>query len=172
LEEVQANRVKRVLVLNASYEPLNVCTVRRGVELVVRGKAEVILPVDGLVWRAEKLKVPVPSVIRLRYYVRVPWLEVPLNKKNVLRRDNYTCQYCGRRGKVMTVDHVVPKSRGGKDTWENLVCACPRCNARKGERTPEEAGMRLLRPPRRPTRLQLLLWEGLPDPRWRQFLFF
>lgn len=174
MEEVQTDRLKSrtVLLLNGSYEPLNICTVRRGVELLYLGKAELLHSHDGRLVRGQKRSFPRPSVIRLRYYVRVKRGDVPLTKKNILRRDGYTCQYCGARGESMTVDHVIPRSQGGKDTWENLVCACFDCNRRKGERTPREAGMRLLRKPRKPSHIHLMLSEiSIPDPRWKSYLF-
>jgi len=174
MEEIQTNRLKAkaVLLLNGSYEPLNICTVRRGVELLYLGKAELLHSYDGRLVRGETLSIPRPSVIRLRYYVRVRREEIPLTKRNILRRDNNTCQYCGAKGEGMTVDHVIPRSQGGAHTWENLVCACPSCNSRKGERTPEQAGMPLCRTPRKPSHIHLLLAQvPIPDPSWKSYLF-
>ncbi len=162
-----------VLVLNGNYEPLNITTVKRAVVLLFTGKAEIILPYDGEVMRSQYLEISKPSVIRLSRYVKVQRREVPLTKKNILRRDNYTCQYCGAREGNMTVDHVIPKVLGGKDTWENLVCACVSCNNRKGNRTPEQAGMKLLRKPKRPNYFLFRFRSTrLPDERWKAFLFY
>ena len=174
MEEVQTDRLrsKAVLLLNGSYEPLNLCTVRRGVELLFLGKAELLHSYPGRPLRSERTSFPRPSVIRLKYYVKVHRNGIPLTKRNILRRDNYTCQYCGRKGEDMTIDHVIPRSHGGEDSWENLVCACSECNARKGERTPGQAGMKLLRKPHRPSHIQLLVAEVKdPDPNWKSYLF-
>ncbi|AFZ37744.1 HNH endonuclease [Stanieria cyanosphaera PCC 7437] len=136
----------KVLVLNASYEPLNITSWRRAVVLLIKGKAEQ-LEHNGRFLYAD---VPLPTVIRLRYYVRVPYKEIPLTRRNVLERDRHTCQYCRAKNEQLTLDHVIPRSRGGGDTWENLVAACVRCNVKKGSRTPKEANMSLLTQPRRP----------------------
>jgi len=138
--------MSKVLVLNASYEPLNITSWRRAVVLLLKGKAE------QLEYKTTEIytSFPLPTVIRLRYYVRVPYKEIPLTRRNVLERDDHTCQYCSYRGDNLTLDHVVPRSRGGSDTWENLVAACVRCNVRKGNRTPTEASMPLNAQPRRP----------------------
>lgn len=162
----------KVLVLNQNYEPINISTTRRAITLLVVGKAESVINYDGVFYRSEKLSVARPSVIRLKRYIRFRRREIPLTKKNILRRDHYTCQYCGSREGPMTIDHVIPKRLGGRDTWENLVCACLKCNNKKGDRTPEEAGMKLLRKPRKPNYFLFLFnGENLPDPRWKPFLF-
>ena len=176
MEEGSGDRVggilgRPVLLLNQSYEPLNVITVRRAIRLLLAHKAEVVYTVDGRLIKSPSLSMPVPSVLRMQYYIRVRRREPPLSKKNILRRDRYTCQYCGTRGRHMTVDHVIPRALGGGDTWENLVCACPRCNARKAERTPQEAGMRLLRKPKKPSYIGIILAQtGIPDSRWVEFV--
>ncbi|MCW6037289.1 HNH endonuclease [Spirulina subsalsa FACHB-351] len=136
----------KVLVLNASYEPLNITSWRRAVVLLLKGKAE------QLEFDTQEIytRFPTPTVIRLRYYVRVPYKEIPLTRRNILERDDHSCQYCRFRGDNLTLDHVIPRSRGGGDSWENLVAACVRCNVHKGNRTPNEAQMPLLSQPRRP----------------------
>ncbi|ERN40241.1 restriction endonuclease [Rubidibacter lacunae KORDI 51-2] len=136
----------KVLVLNASYEPLNLTSWRRAVVLLLKGKAEQLEHNGKLVYT----QFPLPTVIRLRHYVRVPYKEIPLTRRNILERDNNMCQYCGTRNEQLTLDHVLPRSRGGPETWENIVAACVRCNVRKGSRTPREANMPLNRHPRRP----------------------
>jgi 5-methylcytosine-specific restriction endonuclease McrA len=141
---------RRALVLNQNYEPLNVCSVRRAFVLVYHGKADVLELGD------EPLSAPgaaydTPSVIRLRHYIRRPHPRPRLTRREVFMRDEDRCQYCGRRGGNLTLDHVMPKHRGGEHAWENLVTACRECNHRKGGRTPQEARMRLLRPPVRPS---------------------
>ena len=141
----------RVLILNQSFEPLQVCSARRAVTLLFAGKAERVE--DGhRVLRSPSLVFVIPSVIRLhRYIVRPARPAISFTKKNILKRDAYTCMYCGRNGgERMTIDHVVPKSLGGRTVWENVVSACRACNLRKGNKPPEEMGMRLLRPPAKP----------------------
>lgn len=140
-----------VLVLNQSMEPLNVTSLRRAVRLVYAGKAAVVHDRGRNIGSAT-FQMRLPSVIRMLYYVVMKPRPIALTKKNVLLRDDYLCQYCGHKTEraTATVDHVVPSSRGGKSTFENLVCCCSPCNARKKDRSPEEAGMRLRRAPRRP----------------------
>jgi len=139
-----------VLVLNYTYEPLHFTNARRAVTLLLAGKAESVESSPRVV-RSPSRVFPLPSVIRLAVYIRKPFLErVAFNKKNILRRDGYTCQYCSRRGEKLTVDHVMPRSRGGQTTWTNVVAACLRCNLFKGNRTVEEARLRLIREPVHP----------------------
>ncbi|MGI6368235.1 MAG: HNH endonuclease [Anaerolineae bacterium] len=141
-----------VLVLNATYEPISIVSQRRAVVLLLKNKAEIVEAAKERL-RAARLSLPVPLVIRLVYYVRVPHRSVtPLTRRAVYLRDEGTCQYCGQplARHEMTVDHVLPRIRGGVTDWENVVCACQRCNTRKGSRTPEEAGMPLRRSPYRP----------------------
>ncbi|KKJ01357.1 HNH endonuclease [Prochlorothrix hollandica] len=136
----------QVLVLNASYEPLNITNWRRAIVLLLKGKAEQLEHNGKIIYAG----FPLPTVIRLRHYVRVPYREIPLTRRNILDRDGHTCQYCGTTGEGLTLDHVLPRSRGGGDTWENMVTACNHCNVRKGNRTPTEAAMPLGISPRRP----------------------
>ncbi len=161
----------RVLVLNQNYEPMSVCSARRAVVLLYLEKAEMIERNHEMI-RSLHSSMPLPSIVRLSRLVHVPRKRVLLNRKNILKRDSYQCQYCSTREGHITVDHVVPKDRGGQDTWENLVCACVKCNAEKSNRTPREAGMVLLRQPRKPGYLffiQHLI--GIPDERWKPYLF-
>ena len=140
-----------VLVLNASYEVLNVTRWQRALCLIFAGKAEV-LEVSGLTVRSTNHAHTVPSVIRMHYYVKKPRLMVPFSRANVFQRDRFMCQYCGcrRSSQELTLDHILPRSRGGETCWENVVTACTRCNAKKGDRTPEAAGMILIKKPRTP----------------------
>lgn len=150
-----------VLVLNATYEPLSIVSVKRAIILLLKEKAEIIEAAECH-FRSEQLSLLVPLVIRLVYYVRIPCrLSLPVSRRSVLARDFYTCQYCGAtpNRKDLTVDHVVPRSRGGQSVWENLVTACQTCNSRKGDRTPEEANMPLHSQPRRPRYVALVLLE-------------
>ena len=132
----------RVLVLNASYEPINVCTVRRAAVLVLKSRAEVLEQGEGAL-HSERLELERPCVIRLIRYVRIP-RDVhrrKITRKAVLARDAYTCQYCGHEAAGLTVDHVIPRSRGGESVWENIVASCAPCNRKKGNRMPREASM-------------------------------
>ncbi len=160
----------KVLVLNASYEPLNITSWRRAVVLLIKGKAEQLENNERLIYT----DFPLPSVIRLRHYVRVPYKEIPLTRRNILERDRHSCQYCRYKGEQLTLDHVIPRSRGGGDTWENLVTACVRCNVKKGNRTPKEAQMNLRYPPRRPySSLQFELVKytrGNLNQEWRKYI--
>ena len=137
----------QVLVLNASYEPLNITTWRRAMVMMIKGKAESL---EQDTSREIRRGTHLPTVIRLRQYVHVPFRQLPLTRRNLLQRDHHTCQYCGARDQPLSIDHVVPRSRGGTDTWENVTTACLSCNVRKGNRTPKEAAMPLHRAPHRP----------------------
>ena len=136
----------KVLVLNASYEPLNVCNWKRAVVLVFKGKAEQVEHNGKVIYPSFH----VPTVIRLRKYIKVPYKEIPLTRRNLMYRDHFACQYCGAKTNDLTIDHVIPSSRGGNDTWDNVVACCQKCNVKKGNRTPKEAGMHLLKHPRTP----------------------
>ena len=167
---------KPVLVLNASFEPINVCAARRALVLVLKGvaSAEEISP--G-VFHSARLTQRVPSVIRLLEYRRIPHQTRALSRKNILMRDRYTCQYCHRTlpASELTLDHVVPRSRSGETSWENLVACCHYCNNRKGSRTPEEAGMRLARNPKPfslHTSRHLMRLLAKSDEQWRKYLFY
>ena len=160
-----------VLVLNQNYEPLSVCRAKRAVVLVLLGKAEIIeeKPVR---LRAMSFSLPLPSIVRLSLYIKAPKREIPLTRKNILRRDGFRCQYCGARDVPLTTDHVVPRSQGGRDVWGNLVCACVSCNNKKGNRTPRQAGLTLLKKPKKPHRFGYIkFYTSIPDRRWRPYLF-
>lgn len=167
--------MNNVLVLNATYEPLNVVSVRRAVVLLLKEKAELVEAAEARL-RAECIEVPVPLVIRLVTYVRVPRrFNLPVSRRTVLSRDDYTCQYCGAQpGKGdLTMDHVLPRSRGGDHSWENVTTACGPCNRRKGNRTPAEAGMSLRRKPYRPRYVAIALL-GHTDAHevWEKYLVY
>lgn len=139
-----------VLVLNQSYEPLNTCRVRRAVVLIFQKKAEMLENGSGFIHSASH-DFPIPSVIRLASIVKRPYrFERKLTRLEVFRRDHYTCQYCGRETRQLTLDHVIPRYRNGEHTWENVTTACASCNRRKAGRTPKEAGMKLLNQPAKP----------------------
>jgi len=140
----------KILILNQSYEPLQFCSAKRGLVMVLTGRAEQI-ECDGYVVRSPSRSFPLPTVIRVLNRVkRKARKNISFSKKNILIRDNYTCQYCGEREHPLTVDHIIPKSRGGLTTWTNVVVACKPCNSKKGSRTANEANMELNRKPVRP----------------------
>ena len=165
-----------VLVLNASYEPINVCAARRALVLVLKGVA-MTEEENGHFLHSARVAMRLPSVIRLLEYRRMPHQTRSLSRKNILMRDRYTCQYCLKtlNSGELTLDHVIPRSRAGETTWENLVACCHPCNNRKGSRTPEEAGMRLARAPRPfslHTSRHLMRLLGKSDDQWRKYLFY
>ena len=160
-----------VLLLNQNYEPLTICNVKRAVILIFLGKAEMIEKNSGVL-HSVSLEIPIPSVIRLARNVRAPRKQIMLNRKNLMIRDNHTCQYCGRRVQPLTIDHVIPKHYGGKDSWDNLVVACHSCNHRKANRTPEQAGMQLIATPKKPHYFFYLHKViGIKDIHWKPYLF-
>jgi 5-methylcytosine-specific restriction endonuclease McrA len=159
----------RSLVLNASYQPLCVVAVRRALVLALKGKAEVI-HTNGMVFRSESLEFAAPTVVRLNYFVKVPYrARASLSRRAVFIRDEYQCQYCGRPAE--NVDHVVPRSRGGPHTWDNVVAACRPCNSRKENRSPADAGMYLRRHPQAPHEsVWIIVAADRIDPTWREYL--
>lgn len=165
-----------VLVLNASYEPINVCAARRAIVLVLKGVA-ITEEINGHVLHSTRLAMRIPSVIRLLEYRRIPHQTRALSRKNILMRDRNTCQYCGTvlPSTELTLDHVVPRSRGGVSTWENLVACCYDCNHRKGSHLPAEASMKLMREPRAfslHTSRHIMRLMGRSDDKWRKYLFY
>ncbi len=165
-----------VLVLNASYEPINICAARRALVLVLKGVASTQEESQAH-GQAPRQAIRGPAVIRLLEYRRMPHQTRALSRKNLLRRDRYTCQYCHRTmpSGELTLDHVIPRSRAGATAWENLVACCHPCNNRKGSRTPDEANMKLARAPRPfslHTSRHLMRLLGKSDDQWRKYLFY
>jgi 5-methylcytosine-specific restriction endonuclease McrA len=165
-----------VLVLNASYEPINVCAARRAIVLVLKGVA-MAEEENGHFLHAARVAMRVPSVIRLLEYRRIPHQTRALSRKNILLRDRNTCQYCSTTlpSGELTLDHVIPRSRGGLSTWENLVACCHPCNRRKGNQLPHEANMRPSREPRSfnlHTSRHIMRLMGHSDDKWRKYLFY
>jgi len=159
--------VGRSLVLNATFQPLAVVTSRRAVVLVLKEKAEVVAS-NGVIFRSERLEVAAPTVVRLRYFVRVPFrTRAALTRRAIFARDGWVCQYCGSPAE--NVDHVVPKSQGGLHAWENVVAACRRCNSRKENRLPHEVGLHLAKTPAVPSD-GLRLSIGRLEPEWEAYL--
>ncbi len=151
---------------------MSVCNVKKAVILLYLGKAELIEANGSEILRSISVSMPFPSIVRLSVYIRVPYKKIILSRKNILRRDGHRCQYCSRGDTTLTVDHIVPKSTGGEDTWENLVTACVECNNRKGNRTAEKAQMKLLRKPIKPNHVTFIRhFVGQVDDRWKPYLF-
>jgi 5-methylcytosine-specific restriction endonuclease McrA len=160
-----------VLVLNATYEPINVCTVRRAVVLLLKDKAEMIERAEFEL-HSESCTIARPMVIRLVAYVRIPrdTHRRKITRRAVFARDDWTCQYCGSRSNL-TVDHVIPRSKGGSSSWENIVASCAPCNRRKGNALPRQAGMKLLKQPRTPSPHVFIQVASPTIPAaWRQYL--
>jgi len=163
---------QNVLVLNQNYEPLSVCSARRAIVLLFLGKAELIETYDGVKVRSILKSYPLPSVVRLDRFIKAPRKRILLTRKNVLIRDGYVCCYCGSSKGPMTVDHIIPKNLGGTDSWENLACACDKCNNKKSDKTPPQAGMNLLRKPTRPNHITYIQrFIGVTNSRWKPYLF-
>ena len=165
-----------VLVLNQNFEPLNVCNVRRALVLVLDGKAEVLELNHQIVYTAT-LSIHCPSVIRLSHLITRPRPRARLSRREIFIRDNYTCQYCGRvfPPQELTLDHIVPRSRNGDSSWDNLVTCCRACNNRKSDQSPEAAGMRLLKRPQAynlHVNRQIIRYIGRSDEAWRKYLFY
>jgi len=163
---------EKVLLLNQSYEPLSLCNVKKALLLVFLEKAELIAKVNNKNIHSANDLFPCPSIIRLKRYVRIPFKNIILSRKNILKRDGHRCGYCGKYNSELTLDHILPRSRGGADTWDNLVTSCIKCNNKKGNMTPAEAGMKLLVKPYTPDHIMLIKTEvGKLDEQWRPFLF-
>lgn len=158
-------------MLNASFQPLCVVPVRRALVLALKEKADVI-HTNGHIFRSESLELRAPSVVKLRYFVKVPYrARASLSRRAVFVRDDHTCQYCGRAAE--NVDHIVPRSKGGAHTWDNVVAACRACNSRKENKSPADVGMRLRRPPRPPhDRVWIMVAVESMDPQWEPYLRF
>lgn len=161
--------MNRVLLLNASYEPIYVIPMKRAVCLLLEEKADLVQEGEGVV-RSSNHSVPMPSVIRLRYYVKIPYRSgMKLTRRNIVLRDNFTCQYCGKYGD--TVDHIHPRSKGGQHVWENVVCACKRCNSKKSDRLLSEIGWKLRTSPAVPKYFNVAsALGGSRKPEWDSFL--
>ena len=160
-----------VLVLNQDYQPLSVCSVQRSVKLLFLEKAEMLHDDPDRAIRTVDDEFSYPSVIRLRRYIQIPYNRIVLSRRNIMKRDNHTCQYCGRKSDL-TLDHVMPRSRDGNDTWENLVTACNTCNVKKGSLTPAEAKMPLKIKPYRPIHITFFqnLLGGVQE-NWKPYLY-
>jgi len=160
------------LLLNQSYEPLTICTLRKAVILIILQKAEIISHKEGKKIGSINFSMKWPSVVRLKRYIRTPYKKIILSRKNIIKRDGFKCAYCGKGNVPLTMDHIQPKSKGGEDTWENLIAACTKCNNKKGDRTPDEANMRLLHKPFKPDHVAIMRNSvNRIDESWKPFLY-
>jgi len=161
----------QVLLLNQSYEPLQICNMRRAIILIFLGKAHSVEQFDDEI-RSVSYSMKMPAVIRIYNYINLPRNSIVLTRKNILKRDSLSCQYCGTKSSPLTVDHITPKVKGGKDSWENLTTACVSCNNKKGNRTLREANLKLLSKPRVPSRITFIQrFVRTPIKEWRPYLF-
>lgn len=169
--------MENVLLLNQSYEPISVINWQKALTLLFLDKVEVIKEYDDKNIRSRYLVLKMPAVVRLLRAFRRPRKRVKFNKTNVLARDRWTCQYCNQKfpSSELTYDHVIPRSQGGKTFWGNIVCCCQKCNSKKGNRTPSEAGMKLRKQPTRPDWVpifSIVLSRGKVPEIWKDFCFF
>lgn len=164
---------REVLVLNSDYEPLNICNMRRAINLVFLGKVDV-LHENSILLHSASCDVRSPSVVRLRSHIKRPMPQLKLSRRSIFARDSYTCQYCGHRGTDLTVDHIIPKKYGGPTTWDNLVCCCKKCNGRKSDKTLSQVGFALKTTPRRPKYVPFIsltkFISGARNEVWRDYL--
>ncbi len=164
--------MSKVLVLNATYEPISFVSLRRAVVLLLKEKAELIEAAVERQLRAERISYPYPVVIRLVTYVPVPrFFNLPLSRRSLLSRDNHTCQYCNSTENPLTIDHVIPKSRGGKTEWTNVVAACVSCNRKKGNKLPADARMFPRNKPVKPGYIAVvLLGQAKGNETWSRYI--
>jgi len=161
-----------VLVLNFSYEPLNVTSVRRALILMFLSKAEIVENGGGEYISSASARYSKPSVVRLLYYIHPRMKSVRFTRSNIIKRDSGVCQYCGCNSRELTIDHVIPLSMGGTDSWRNCVACCKECNSRKGNRKPQMADMTLVRKPKEPTPLYFLSMRSNNSKKeWQKYLF-
>jgi 5-methylcytosine-specific restriction endonuclease McrA len=160
-----------VLVLNANFEPINVCNTRRAIGMILADRAALVKNGRGVIHTINR-DYPRPSVIRLDQMVHRPRPRILLNRREIFRRDNYTCQYCGKHSMTLTIDHVIPKYKGGAHIWTNVVAACAGCNHRKGGKAVEEVGMHLLKIPKEPpvTAMYIFGHHMQDNQDWQEFL--
>ena len=162
---------RSVLVLNTNYAPMDICTAKRAICLYYNEKVDILESYKEDV-HSPSITLSLPSIVRLKEYVKHNQMDVILTRRNLLVRDNYECQYCGSKKSPLTMDHVKPKKQGGKDSWENLVAACQTCNRKKGNRTPDEAKMPLKRIPRKPNKIHYFQqFISTHQGSWKPYLF-
>ena len=170
---INMNKLNRsVLILNNGYEPMGTCDAKKAITLVYLAKAMIVEEDEAVELRSPNTTMYMPSVIRLSSYVHLPYKKLQPSKRNVFKRDKYVCQYCGIKCQAPTVDHVIPKSRGGKNTWTNMTTSCFKCNNKKNNRTPVEANMKLLSKPFVPSRTYIIGYQNTNpnNEDWKKFL--
>ena len=164
---------QKVLVLNSDYVPLNICNIRRAIALVYLGKVDVLHTNHRKVLTSSGEFIA-PSVVRLKQHIKRPMPRIRLSRRNIIARDDYTCQYCGYNGNDLTVDHIIPKRLGGPVSWENLVCCCKKCNSKKSDKSLVQVGFVLIREPRKPKYMPYIsiskLISGDRNRLWRDYL--
>jgi len=171
ISKVGSGLNRAVLVLNTNYAPLEICSARRAICLYYLEKVDILINYDDEV-HSPSVTMKIPSVIKLKEFIRHNSIELVLSRRNIFHRDKQVCQYCGKKTGPHTIDHIIPKERGGGETWENLVTACASCNIIKGNRLPEEIGMKLIKKPIRPNRIHYFQqFVGARQTEWRPFLF-
>lgn len=162
-----------VLVLNSDYAPLNICSLRRAINLIYLGKVDV-LHENHYIVRSAAAELHSPSVVRLRSHIKRPMPKLRLSRRSIFARDNYTCQYCGARGSDMTIDHIIPRRLGGPTSWDNLVCCCKKCNSRKSDKTLAQVSFSLKSKPKRPKYVPFIsltkFISGAQNEVWRDYL--
>jgi len=162
---------KKVLLLNNSYEPIQIIGGKKAIVMILLEKVDLIEKTNSFI-RSEKLKLNFPSVIKLKTYVFIKIKSIPLTRSNIISRDNSTCQYCGKKSRSMTIDHIIPKDKRGKDTWTNLVSACENCNLKKGNSLLSQTNMRLLSKPKKPSHIYHMQKLVRNDNKsWKPYLF-
>ena len=162
---------RKVLVLNQSYEPLMIINAKRAIVLVIKDKVELLEKYQESI-RSASSRFDLPSVVKLNFYIHIKYKDIILSRRNILKRDNQRCQYCNKPRKPLTIDHVIPKNKGGKDLWENLVAACVQCNTRKGDSLLKNIDMKLQKKPRKPSKIfHLQSYDTNKQHSWKQYLF-
>ena len=164
------NLNNKVLLLNNSYEPISVITAKKAIIMYFLNKVDVVKK-SKIVINSLYLKFNIPEVIKLKNYIYIKHSKIPLTRKNILKRDNNTCQYCGKNKSEITIDHILPKDKGGNDSWNNLVVACKRCNMIKGNYLLKDIDMQLIRKPFEPTKIIYLQNIGKNNKSWHPYLY-
>lgn len=163
--------INKVLVLNSDYQPINICSVRRAFNLILNGRADIIKDYKNSPLKSGNYEFPRPSIIRIKKYVIVPYRKIQVSRHNIFKRDGFQCNYCNNKTEL-TIDHVLPKSRGGLSTWDNMTTCCMKCNRFKDNRTPEEAHMTMRITPYKPNLLIFLRnFNGNLNEDWKPYLF-
>ncbi len=164
-----------VLVLNTTFEPINICNLKRAIIMIFKNEASVLEYYETSI-HSPSMEIQAPAVIKLKEYVKVPHKKVILTRKNILIRDKNTCQYCGKvfPPSELTIDHIIPRSKGGQTKWDNVVACCKKCNSKKGQKTPWEAGMTLVRKPSAPNYIyfiHIVKHIGHNNEKWQKYLY-